>query len=266
MINGISMGQYLPAQSIVHRLDPRTKLICAALAVPAVIMTISLWPLILITLWVILAALISGIRPGVYWQSLKPLWFILIISFTLQLFFTPGETLFSFGFITVSREGLINSGWTLWRIAILIIIAAVVTFTTTPLQLTHALEWLLAPLIRVRVPVRELTMMISLALRFIPTLFDEARHLLMAQRSRGVNFTTGSVKDRAMRLIPFMVPLLVNIFRRADELALAMEIRGYRVGAVRSRMNTLKFSFNDYMAFILSAFILAITIIYKIIF
>ncbi|KAF1085192.1 Energy-coupling factor transporter transmembrane protein EcfT [Sporotomaculum syntrophicum] len=262
-MNNISMGQYLPAGSPVHRLDPRSKLICIALLVPAVLMTSNPLGLTLVSLWTLLVVLLSGIKPGLYWQSLKPLWVLLLISFVLQVFFTPGNALLTLGFIKISREGLLYSGWLLWRISVLLLAASVLTFTTTPLQLTMALEWLLSPLRRMRVPVQELAMMINLALRFVPTLFDEARMLLLAQRSRGTDFNSGSIKERVSRLTPFMVPLLTNIFSRADELALAMEIRCYRVGAARSRLHVMRFRPADYAALFLNTAILAAVITAK---
>jgi len=263
VIDNISMGQYLPASSLVHRLDPRVKLICSAAAVPAVLMSANLVNFATVSLWALLAVVLSGIKPRVYWYSLKPLWLLLLISFLLQAFFTPGETLFAAGIVKISREGLVLSGWLFWRISVLLLVAAVLTFTTTPLQLTTALERLLSPLRRVRVPVQELAMMINLAMRFVPTLFDEARFLLLAQRSRGADFTSGSIKERVSRLVPFLVPLLTNIFSRADELALAMEIRCYQVGANRSRMHILSFGLLDYAALVISLAILTAVVVMK---
>jgi len=265
MMDNISIGQYLPACSMVHRLDPRAKLICIALEVPAVLMTFNLLSLALVSAWTLLAVILSGIKPRVYWHSLKPLWVLLLISFLLQVFFTPGEPLITVGIVTISHEGIVHSGWLLWRISVLLLLAAVLTFSTTPLQLTMALEWLLSPLRRLRIPVQELAMIINLALRFVPTLFDEARLLLLAQRSRGADFTSGSIKERVNRLVPFMVPLLTNIFSRADELAQAMEIRCYQVGAVRSRMHVLRFESADYAALLVSMAIL-VTVVAMIIF
>jgi len=263
-LSGITMGQYLPGQSLMHRLDPRAKLTCAALALPAVFLADNPAAMGLLSVWTVLVLVVSRIRPGVYWRSLRALWLLLLVSFIIQVLFTPGEPLFSYGFVKISGEGLANSGWLLWRLALLMLVAAALTFTTTPLQLASALEWLLAPLARVKVPVRELAMVVNLALRLVPTLFDEARYLLMAQRSRGADFTRGSVRERAQRLVPFMVPLLINIFNRADELALAMELRGYRVGAVRSRMHELRFGAADYVAMLVCALILAFITVQRI--
>lgn len=263
-MSGITMGQYLPGQSLMHRLDPRAKLTCAALALPAVFLSDDPVAVGLLSAWTVLVLVVSRIGPGVYWRSLRALWLLLLAGFIIQVLFTPGDPLFSYGFITITGEGLASSGRLLWRLAVLVLVAAALTFTTTPLQLASALEWLLAPLARVKVPVRELAMVVNLALRMVPTLFDEARYLLMAQRSRGADFTRGSVRERAQRLVPFMVPLLINIFNRADELALAMEIRGYRVGAVRSRMHELRFGAADYVAMLVCALILAFITVQRI--
>lgn len=265
-MNNITMGQYLPTDSPVHRLDPRSKLICTTMVIFAVLMTFNLLGLLPVTFLTMLVVLLSGIKPNVYWQSLKILWLLLIIGFVLQVFFTPGNTLLTVGFIKISREGLLFGGWLLWRISILLLVAAVLTFTTTPLQLTMALEWLLSPLRRLRVPVQELAMMINLAMRFVPTLFDEAGMLLLAQRSRGADFNSGSIRERVSRLTPFLVPLLMNIFSRADEIALAMEIRCYQVGAVRSRLHEMRFNPADYAALLLTAAILAVVVVVKVLY
>jgi len=252
------MGQYLPGRSPVHQMDPRAKLIAAALAVPAVLFS-GYWPAITaVTLWLVLVSWLCGLRPGVYWRSMKPLWVLLLLSFIMQAFFTPGEPLVHIGWINISEPGLIQGALLLWRLGILLVVASIITFTTTPLQLTNALEWLLSPLMRLRVPVRELAMIMNLALRFVPTLFDEARLLLMAQQSRGADFTHGGIRERVRGLIPFMVPLLTNIFRRADELALAMELRCYQVGSPRSRMKELRFVATDYVAIAVTAMLLTL--------
>lgn len=248
MLNGIAMGQYLPAGSPVHRMDPRAKLIVVALATPAVLVAANPPSAAVVTAWVLLGAGLSGINPLIYWRSLKIIWLVLLTGFLLQVLFTPGDTLFTAGWISISRQGLVEGGWMLWRWTLLLVLASALVFTTTPLQLTAALEWMLAPLARTGLPVRDLVMTINLALRFVPILFDEAQLLLMAQRSRGADFTRGGIRGRARGLVPFLVPLLANIFRRADELALAMEIRCYRVGAARTGMTVMRFSAADYAA------------------
>lgn len=261
MLSGITMGQYLPGRSPVHRMDPRAKLAAAALAVPAVLYSGSWLTIAAVTAWFVAVAGFSGLRPGVYWRSMKALWILLLLSFVIQLLFTPGEPLASIGQVDISRSGLLQGALLLWRLGILLVLASVITFTTTPLQLTGALEWLLSPLIRLKVPVREMAMIINMALRFVPTLFDEARLLLMAQQSRGADFTSGGIRERVRGLAPFMVPLLTNIFRRADELALAMELRCYQVGAPRSRMSELRFAAADYAAVAVTVLLLALVLV-----
>ena len=258
MNNNIALGQYLPGNSWVHQLDPRAKLICMTLAIILVISAQKTSALVLISLWIVTVLCVSGVKPFIYWQSSKPLWILLMISFLLQALFTAGDPLFSLGFIQVTREGLNLSGWLLWRISALLLLAAALTFTTTPLQLTAALEWLLTPLKYLRFPVSEVAMMINLSLRFVPTLFEEAGMLLAAQQSRGVSFSEGNLRQRMHKLMPFMAPLITNLFKHADELAYAMEIRCYQTGAKRSRMNVLRFAARDVMAIIISGIMLAL--------
>lgn len=264
MLNSITLGQYLPGDSVLHRMDPRAKLICITISVAAVLFTSDVVALCLISMYVLLVAALSEIKTNVFWSSLKSIWLLVAISVIIQIFSTSGESLLAVGFITVTREGLINSGWLIWRLTMLLLWAAALTFTTTPLQLTSALEWLLSPLTKLKVPVQDVAMMINLSLRFIPTLFDEARLLLMAQRSRGAVFTRGNLAGRVKGLVPFVVPLLTNIFRRADELAIAMDIRCYQVGGTRSRMGKLQFTSVDYIAITLSFILLVVVIVLRV--
>ncbi len=250
------MGQYLPGDSPVHRLDPRAKLLAAAVTVLAVLTAGEWLALTVITAWVITAVLFAGVKPFIYWKSMKALWIILFISLLFQAMFSPGETLVHTSWFKISRSGLEQGLWVFWRLGMLILVASVVTFTTTPLRLTTALGWFLSPLERLRVPVGEIIMIINLALRFVPAIFEEAQLLLMAQQSRGADFTRGNVRDRVKGLLPFLVPLLANIFRRADELALAMELRCYRVGASRSSMAEMKFKATDYAIMIVALIVL----------
>lgn len=257
----ITMGQYLPGRSAVHGLDPRAKLLCAALAVAAVLLAGDRPAVVSVTLWVVAVLLLAGLSPRVYWRSLKPLWVLLLLSFALQAMFVPGQPLVSLPWFNITREGLVQGAWLLWRLGLLMLLASVLTFTTTPLRLTAALEWLLTPLAGLKLPVRELAMIMNLALRLVPTLFDEAALLLMAQRSRGADFTRGGIRERVRGLVPFMVPLVTNIFRRADELALAMELRCYRVGAPRSRMTELRFKAADLLAVSATAALLLLVLL-----
>jgi len=260
MLNSVVMGQYLPVDSPVHKMDPRAKLLATALTGITVLVATSWLGMLTVTFWIMLVLAAARIKVALYWQIYKPLWLLLLISFVLQILFTPGEPLFILGRLSLSETGLAAGGRMLWQMTGLLLVAAVLTFSTTPIQLSTALERLLLPLTKLRVPVRELAMAINLALRFVPTLFDEARLLISAQRSRGADFTRGGIRQRTRGLIPFLIPLLTNIFRRADELAVAMEIRCYRTGAERSNINELKFKLSDYLVVLVSLIILLITL------
>ncbi len=263
MLDGINPGQYIPADSLIHRMDPRAKLIVTVISVLAVILASSLSALLVVLIWSVLVARMSGIKAVFYWRSLKPLWVLLLFSFFFRACFTPGKPFIDTGFLMISYEGIISAGWLVWKLALLVLTSAVVTFTTTPLQLTAALEQMLMPLARIGLPVREMSMMVNLALRFIPTLFQETRLLFMAQWSRGAAFTRGRITDRLKGLVPFIVPLLTNVYQRADELALGMETRCYRVGAVRSRMKPLQFKPLDVVAVLSSNLVLVFVLVQR---
>ena len=258
MLHSITMGQYLPVNSPVHKMDPRAKLLITAITAFMIINATGWLGILTVTIWIGLIVAAARIRMVLYWQIYKPLWLLLIISFILQVFLTPGQHLLLLRYLSISKQGLVVGASLLWQMACMLLVAAVLTFSTTPIQLSTALERLLLPLAKLRVPVREFAMAINLALRFVPTLFDEARLLIAAQRSRGADFTRGGVKQRARGLIPFLVPLLANIFRRADELAVAMEIRCYHSGVKRSSINLLKFKLTDYLAILASLILLLI--------
>lgn len=260
MPGSITMGQYLPACSLVHRMDPRAKIVVLALVGPATLMANSQTSILLVSAWLVLCLALSGIKPVIYWRSLKVIWILLGIAFLLQILFTPSTAILVLGSIKISHQGLISGGMLFWRLSVLLLITAILTFTTTPLQLTRAMEWILSPLHKVRFPVRELAMTVNMALRFVPTLFDEARLLILAQRARGADFTRGGVRERAWSLVPFLIPLLTNILRRADIQALALEVRCYRVGAVRSSMQILVFRLVDYLAMALGLVILLVVL------
>ncbi|WP_027365202.1 energy-coupling factor transporter transmembrane component T family protein [Desulfotruncus alcoholivorax] len=260
MLNSVTMGQYLPVNSPVHKMDPRAKLMVTVLTAVTVLVATNWMGILTVSLWIGLVLAATRIRLVLYWQIYKPLWLLLITSFVFQVVFTPGEPLLLLGLLSLSKTGLVAGGRMLWQMICLLLVAAVLTFSTTPIQLSTALERLLLPLGKLKIPVREFAMAINLALRFVPTLFDESRFLIAAQRSRGADFTRGGVRQRAKGLIPFLIPLLTNIFRRADELAVAMEIRCYRAGAERSTINELKFKLPDYLAVLANLIILIIAL------
>ncbi|NLJ76952.1 MAG: energy-coupling factor transporter transmembrane protein EcfT [Peptococcaceae bacterium] len=247
MLSGISMGQYIPGGSLLHRLDPRTKII-AVLAIAVSIIIFSNWQgFLLIALLTLVALFVSRLPLAVIFGSLKSLWLLLLITFLLQAFLTPGIPVIELGPLQVSQEGIVAATGIVLRLMLLILIAFLPTLTTPPIRLTAGLESILSPLRRVGVPAHELAMMMTLALRFIPTLLQEAEIVISAQRSRGAGFTTGSPVKWAKSLLPLFVPLFAGALRRADDLAMAMECRCYRGGANRTRMSVLKLNTEDYV-------------------
>lgn len=239
MLEGITLGRYIPGRSIVHNLDPRAKIIAVMLLIMSILMAGEPILYFGLTLLIIVVLIMARIPLVAVWKSLRMLWLILLFVFVTQAFFTPGQVVSTMGPFTVTREGLVDGGTMLWRLVNLITVASLLTFTTTPIKLTAGLEYVLAPLSRLRVPVHDLAMMMTIALRFVPTLLEEAQLVIKAQQSRGAAFTRGSILRRAMSLVPILVPLFVGSFRRAEDLATAMEARCYRGGVNRSRMNEL---------------------------
>lgn len=247
MINtNISIGQYIPGNSIIHKADPRTKIILSVVFMVVIFMVNSFWTFVGITLFTILAVFISGVPLKYTLKGLKPLLFIIIFSAVLNMFATKGTPVADFiplKYITV--EGLVLSLKLTVRLALFIISSSLLTFTTTPILLTDGIEKLLNPLKVIGIPAHELAMMMSIALRFIPTLLEETDKIMKAQAARGADFDTGNLVQRAKSFVPVLVPLFISAFRRADELATAMESRCYRGGKGRTRLRQLKFTTSD---------------------
>lgn len=258
MLKDISLGQYFPGNSFIHRLDPRTKLILTVVYIAA-LFTAKTWVTYSAVLLVLAAAVaFSGIPVAVMFRGLKPLIFIIMFTVIINLLYNKeGEALLSFWVISITDKGLVRAGYMVLRIMLLISGTLMLTYTTTPMALTDGLESLLGPLKKLRFPVHELSMMMSIALRFIPTLIDETDRIASAQKARGADFETGKLTDRAKALLPLLIPLFVSAFRRADELAVAMESRCYHGGEGRTRMNVLKMRIGDVASLILSAIFLA---------
>ena len=249
-MKSIALGQYYPAQSVLHRLDPRAKVILAFVYIICSFLCkniISFGALIASALVVIL---ISRIPLRIVYRSVKPLIFILLFTVIINIFWTSGETiLFEWRFIHIYLEGVMNAIFMIIRILTLIIgTSMLLTYTTTPIALTDALEQLLGPLKKIKVPVHEFAMMMTIALRFIPTLVDETEKIMAAQKARGTDFSSGSLMKRAKALIPILIPLFVSAFRRAEELATAMECRCYHGGEGRTRMRVLTYRASDFVA------------------
>jgi energy-coupling factor transport system permease protein len=249
MLKDVTLGQFFPGSSIVHRLDPRCKLLLTIVYIAALFTAQSYvsYAVMLIVTGVCIA--LSRIPLKVILRGLKPLW--------INIFFTPGRELVSFWKITITYEGLVRAVFMVLRITMLIAGTFLLTYTTSPIALTDAMEILFGPLKKLKVPVHEMSMMMSMALRFIPTLIEETDKIMSAQKARGADFETGNLFQRARALLPLLVPLFVSAFRRADELAVAMECRCYHGDEGRTRMKQLTWCTRDTLAMVWSALVLA---------
>ena len=258
MLKDITLGQYFPGNSFVHRLDPRTKLLVLVAYIVALFMAVSWASYGLCLVFLVTSIAISGIPAKSFLRGMKPLMFILIFTAILNIFFTEGETvLVAFWGITITLEGLIRAFFMLLRILMLVTGTFLLTYTTSPISLTDGLESLLSPLKRIKLPVHELSMMMCIALRFIPTLIEETDKIMSAQKARGADFESGNLLQRVKALIPILVPLFISAFRRADELATAMECRCYQGGDGRTKMKLLRYHLQDLKAFAISAVMIA---------
>lgn len=242
---GLTVGQYFPSASAVHRRDPRLKLL-GTFAFMLVLFLVGGWAgLGLLAATLLAAVLLARVPYGYLWKGLRPLLFLLLITFVFQLFGYPGEPLARLGPLEITREGLSQGGFLTSRLALLLLSSTLLTLTTPPVALTDALEWSLGPLRRFRFPSHEIALMMVIALRFIPTLLREADELLKAQRARGVRFTVRDPRGLVQALLPLAVPLFVLSFRRADDLAVAMASRCYRGGTGRTRYREMRFGAAD---------------------
>lgn len=249
MKSDIVFGQYCEGDSLIHRLDARWKIIISLLYIIMIFLAKSVSAFVIITAASIVFAAMTEIPPSMILRSMKPLLFIITLTAVLNIFWMTGDTLLvSFWIINIYLEGIINAVLIVLRIVLLITATTVfLTYTTTPLALTDALERLLLPLSKIGVPVHEFSMMMTIALRFIPTLIEETQKIIAAQTARGADFSSGGIIKRAKALIPILIPLFVSAFRRADELATAMECRCYTGGEGRTRMNVLRSGTKDYV-------------------
>lgn len=245
MLKDITLGQYFPGNSFIHRLDPRVKLTLTLAYIVGLFMAKGFVTYGVMLLWLALAVSLSRIKFSVLVKGLRPLVFIIVFTGLLNIFYTSGQEIASFWIFHITREGLITAGRMSLRIIMLIMGTFLLTYTTSPIRLTDALERLFGPLKKLRAPVHELAMMMTIALRFIPTLLEETDKIMNAQRARGADFDSGNILRRARALIPLLVPLLFSAFRRAEELATAMECRCYHGGEGRTRMRVLHMNAAD---------------------
>lgn len=258
----ITLGQYYPADSAVHRLDPRIKIILLIAVIVAVFLARNLLAFVPVALYIIAAARLSKVPFAMMLKGLKPLRFILILTFVLNLFFLQGETpLLNLGFAVIHKEALITAAHYALRLVFLVLASSLLTLTTPPIVLTDGLERLLSPLRAVRFPAHEMAMMMSIALRFIPTLLEEADKIMKAQTARGADFESGNLIQRAKAMVPLLVPLFVSAFRRAGDLAMAMEARCYHGGEGRTRLRVLKCGRRDYIACAVTAALIAAVVL-----
>lgn len=258
MISDITIGQFMPGKSFIHKMDPRMKTITMIALIVFVFLAKNLMSMGLMVGFVFLLMLISRIPLKMYFKGLKAIWFLVIFTSVLNMLYIKGETvLCEFWIFTITAEGLWQSAFIAMRLVMIIIISSMLTYTTSPTDLTAAIERLLGPLKVIKVPVHELAMMMTIALRFIPTLLEETEKIMNAQKARGADMESGGIMQRVKALIPILIPLFISSFRRAFELATAMDCRCYTGGKGRTRMNVLRYKFRDILSFNITAAICA---------
>ena len=252
MNNSLIIGQYVPGNSIVHRLDPRTKITVIFFYVFVVFFANNVWSYSILTAFALVSMFSSRVPIRFIAKGLTPIWFLIVFTFLLHLFVTrEGTVIFDFGLIKIYSGGVLQGIAISMRFFLLILVTSLLTLTTTPIEITDAIEDMLGPLKRFKFPVHELALMMSISLRFIPTLMQETDKISRAQASRGVDFRTGPVKDRIKAVIPLLIPLFVSAFKRAEELAMAMEARGYQGGEGRTKLRKLKIEKRDIFVLLL---------------
>ncbi len=259
-MKGFALGQFYPSNSVMHRLDPRMKVIAAIIYIVASFLCKNLFSFVLLTVSAILLILISKIPLKIVFRSIRALIFIMIFTAIINVFWFSGKDdtiLVQWKFITIYLGGVYNAVFILVRITAMVIGTSIfLTYTTSPIALTDAIERLLRPLAKIKVPVHEFAMMMTIALRFIPTIVEETDKIMSAQKARGADFTTGNLAKRAKALIPIIIPLFASAFRRAGELATAMECRCYHGGEGRTKLRILRYHARDFLAlFVLALFV-----------
>jgi len=249
MIRNITIGQYYAADSVIHRLDPRVKVIGTLLYIVSLFLFHNFWGYAVAVGCFLAVMILSEVPFSYIVRGLKPIFFMLVFTAVLNLFWTPGTVFFRFGIIQLTWEGLRKSVFMVFRLVLLVLGSSLMTLTTTPNRLTDALERLLGPFRHLRVPVHEIAMMMSIALRFIPILVEETDRIMKAQMARGADFESGNVLQRLRNMLPILVPLFVSAIRRANDLALAMDARCYHGGSGRTKMYPLRYRGRDFAAY-----------------
>lgn len=257
MVRDITLGQFMPGRSLIHRLDPRSKILLLIAYIVFIFIAANYMALMLITLASMLVVLITRISFRMYLKSMKMILFVVILTGILNLFYGSGKVLWSWWVLQITEGGVNNAVFVIVRIATLVLISSVLTFTTSPSDLTDAIERLLKPLSIFHVKVHEIAMMMTIALRFIPVLLEETDKIMNAQKARGADLESGNIFKRVKALIPVLIPLFVSSFRRANDLAMAMECRCYNGGKGRTRMKVLHFSLADLFGLFFSLIVFA---------
>ena len=257
MNRDVTFGQFIPGNSILHRMDPRVKIVLLCTIIATIFCTFNFYALGLITAFIIVAILLSGVPFKMYLKSLKVIMIIVIITSLLNIFYSSGTPIFEFWIFKITLDGIFRAIYVTVRIIALILISSALTFTTSPTDLTDAIERLMSPLKVFHIKVHEIAMMMTIALRFIPTLLDETDKIMSAQKARGADMESGNVFQKVKALIPVLIPLFVSAFRRAYELAVAMECRCYQGGEGRTRMKSLHMHRIDYISIVLMVFVVS---------
>ncbi|HWR44421.1 energy-coupling factor transporter transmembrane component T [Sporomusa sp.] len=263
MLTDITLGQYFPGRSPIHLLDPRTKILGVIVYISTIFLAEDYLAYGILAAFAAMAVGISGIPAKMVVRSIKPLWIIIVLTLAIHIFSTPGTVLYNLGPLSITKEGIHMGILMSLRLALLIAVSSLLTFTTSPIALTDGIERLLNPFRRLGVPAHELAMMMTIALRFIPTLLEEADRIMKAQMARGADFASGNILSRAKNMVPLLVPLFISAFRRADELAVAMEARCYRGGENRTRMKELKLGVQDMLAAVTFAVLIVVLVIVR---
>lgn len=258
MMNKLILGRYIPGDSFVHRLDPRAKLLASFYFIGIIFLCNNFASFGVMLLFTLVAIRLSKISLRFFLKGVKPLIWLILFTVILQVLFTQGDPVyFKWGFITISEFGLKNGAYIFIRFVLIIFMSTLLTLTTPPLSLADAIEYLLRPLEVVKFPAHEISLMLSIALRFVPTLMDETEKIMNAQRARGVDFGEGTIMDKMKAIVPLLIPLFVSSFNRAEDLAIAMEARGYQGGDGRTKYRVLHWEFSDTIVLIAFAVLTA---------
>lgn len=263
MLKNITLGQYFPGDSVIHSMDPRMKILLSLMLIVVVFLVESLWGFALLAAFLGVVIYLSHVGAASVLRSIRPLLFIIIFTFVLNVFFYPGQTvLVQWGSVKLTEEGIMKAILIVLRLMFLIFSTSILTLTTSPMQLTDGMESLMKPLNRIRFPVHEMAMMMSIALRFIPTLAEETDRIMKAQMARGAEFDSGNLIKKAKNMVPLLVPLFVSAFKRADELALAMESRCYKGGEGRTKMKVLQMASRDWISLGITGAVVAALVVF----